>query len=379
LALLPPPPPSPPPPPPPGFSPPPPPPPTRAPNKGPGRPPRSYTGAVPPPASFTLTPIAHVRSPYTERFGTPRQPPVTQGTLHGTAQRGSIVLDPAAFPGGPSQMAAALAGLDGFSHVWVVTVLHLNGGGWRASVKPPRGDRARRVGVFATRSPHRPNRLGLSALRIVGVTPDAGVVDVEGLDLLDGTPVLDLKPYVAYTDGVGVGGRGGWVEEVADAVEPDCAFGPFASACCRRWLLDACSAGGVEGVPRAGGWEVWCGGESGWGAPHRPFLAALKYRGATPASAETSGTPFGIDPAFVRHHSHDCTGGSSCSVSWTVPAAARRVPLAIDSVCYCPAPAVPAPPSPAVVVDLSYSPRPPHLEAPPPPLRPSPPSSNGSV
>jgi len=221
-------------------------------------------------------------------------------------------------------MAAALAGLDGFSHVWVVTVLHLNGDGWRASVKPPRGDRARRVGVFATRSPHRPNRLGLSALRIVGVAPDAGVVDVQGLDLLDGTPVLDLKPYVAYTDGVGVGGRGGWVEEVADAVEPDCAFGPCGSVCCDDGPFVASSAGGVDGVPREGGWEVWRGGGSGWGASHCPFLAVLKNRGAPSGYVEASGTPFGIDPAFVRHHSHNYTVCSSCSVSCTVPAVRRR-------------------------------------------------------
>ncbi|GAB0491298.1 hypothetical protein MMPV_002550 [Pyropia vietnamensis] len=155
-----------------------------------------------------MTPIAHVSSPYTERFGTPRQPPVVEGTLGGVAQRGALILDAAAFAC-PADMEASLAGLSGFSHVWAVTVLHLNGPGWRPSVRPPRGDRTRRVGVFATRSPHRPNRLGLSALRVVGVDAAAGVVSVEGLDLLDGTPVLDIKPYVAYTDGVGVGGRGG--------------------------------------------------------------------------------------------------------------------------------------------------------------------------
>lgn len=104
----------------------------------------------------------------------------------------------------------ALAGLDAWDYAWVLFVFHKNveqGRGWKPKVQPPRADR--RIGVFATRSPHRPNPIGLSAVKIVSV--EGLAVHVRELDLLDGTPVLDLKPYVPYAD-AHPGARSGWLE-----------------------------------------------------------------------------------------------------------------------------------------------------------------------
>ena len=166
--------------------------------------PRSHTAAAPaapPAASFTLAVVGHVRSPYVERFGTPRQP-----FADGSAARGSVQLtlpQPAA--------GLALADLEGFSHAHLLTMFHLNTG-WRPTVKPPGA--AASHGVFATRSPHRPNSIGLSTVRVLRVDREEGVVEFEGCDLLDGTPVLDIKPYVPYCDAI-AGARAGWLEGAA--------------------------------------------------------------------------------------------------------------------------------------------------------------------
>ncbi len=142
-------------------------------------------------AQVTLTPIGVVRSPYTERFGTPRQPGVTDQVLEDAALDAQIVLRP--------DLAAAVADLAGFDRIWVIAWLHLNAGDRPSplTVTPPRGPRVRR-GVLSTRAPHRPNPLALSALRLVRV--DGHILHVRGIDLLDGTPILDVKPYVPYTD-----------------------------------------------------------------------------------------------------------------------------------------------------------------------------------
>jgi len=171
------------------------------------RPQRSYTDQFRNAAQegILLTPIAHVESPYKERFGTPRQATVTNYTTGGVAQDGAIVFR-RDFP-----YRDALCDLDGFSHVWVITHLHLNLG-WKPKVTPPRGPKRRR-GVFATRAPHRPNQLGLSALEITTVDVEGGRVGVRGLDILDGTPVLDVKPYLPYCDAFPTA-RAGWIDEL---------------------------------------------------------------------------------------------------------------------------------------------------------------------
>ncbi len=175
------------------------------------KPVQDHTSAAEPIASVQLEPIGRVRSPYTERFGTPRQPGVTEQVLGDTLQPAQIVLR--------EDLAVAAADLAGFDRIWVVAWLHLNRG-WSATVVPPRGPKVRR-GVLSTRAPHRPNPIGLSALRLVGV--EGNILHVLGIDLLDGTPVLDVKPYVPYTDAFpdsGVGWLTGLIPTAPDRFEP---------------------------------------------------------------------------------------------------------------------------------------------------------------
>ena len=106
-----------------------------------------------------------------------------------------------------------LRGLEDFERIWVLYELHLNEG-WHPLVQPPRAE-ADKLGVFATRSPHRPNRLGLSCVRLLGV--EGARLHVGQHDLLDGTPVLDLKPYVPYADAF-PGARAGWIDACEEVV-----------------------------------------------------------------------------------------------------------------------------------------------------------------
>lgn len=175
------------------------------------KPPQDHTSGAQVPETVQLTVIGHVRSPYTERFGTPRQPTVQQQTLLDRAAEAAIEL----LPG--HNFEQALQDLSGFEFIWVLTYLHLNRH-WKPTVVPPRGPKVRR-GLFATRSPHRPNPLGLSALKLLGV--QGRVLRVLGIDLLDGTPVLDIKPYVPYADAFPQA-RAGWLDALAEAPDaPD--------------------------------------------------------------------------------------------------------------------------------------------------------------
>jgi tRNA-Thr(GGU) m(6)t(6)A37 methyltransferase TsaA len=174
-------------------------------------PPKDYIGSVPFPSLVPLQPIGVVRSPYRERHGTPRQAVVTAGTQGEQAQPGRVELFEELVP------AVALEGLAAFDYVWLICWLHLNKH-WNPTVIPPRGPRVRR-GVLATRAPHRPNQLGLSALRLVGV--EGHVLHVLGLDLLDGTPVLDIKPYVPYADAFPEA-KAGWLDTLGEPMDaPD--------------------------------------------------------------------------------------------------------------------------------------------------------------
>ena len=147
---------------------------------------------------FSLEPIGWVSSPYQRRFGTPQQASAVDSNLDAVLE-----LDPERIP------EEALRDLAGIERIWVLSYLHRSGT-WGATVRPPRGPRVRRS-LFATRSPDRPNPLGLSAvqlLRIEGVR-----LHVRGVDLLDGTPILDLKPYVPYADAFPES-RAGWIDEL---------------------------------------------------------------------------------------------------------------------------------------------------------------------
>jgi tRNA-Thr(GGU) m(6)t(6)A37 methyltransferase TsaA len=161
------------------------------------------------PAAFTIEPIAVARTPYGERFGAPNQAATVRGTRNGEAATGRIELLPHVPDG-------TLEGLSGFDYAWVIFVFHLNQG-WGPKVRPPRAPHLS-LGVLATRAPHRPSRLGLSALAIESVQARALVV--RGIDLVDGTPVLDIKPYVPYADAFPAA-RAGWLDDVAEAPDEE--------------------------------------------------------------------------------------------------------------------------------------------------------------
>lgn len=144
---------------------------------------------VPADKAHRLQPIAIVRSPYREKFGVPRQPGLVEAAC------GHLEM----LPG--FDMPAAFDGLEGFSHLWVIFGFDRSGERWSPRVRPPRLGGNASLGVFATRSPFRPNGLGLSVLRLQGIRTEGGVrLDVAGLDMVDGTPVYDIKPYVPYAD-----------------------------------------------------------------------------------------------------------------------------------------------------------------------------------
>jgi tRNA-Thr(GGU) m(6)t(6)A37 methyltransferase TsaA len=137
-----------------------------------------------------LQAIAVVHSPFEEKFGVPRQSGLAPSAV------GELRLLP------PCDDAAMLQGLAGFSHLWLIFQFdRCIAQGWRARVRPPRLGGNREVGVWASRSPFRPNFLGLSVVRLVEVVErPRPLLRVAGIDLLDGTPVLDIKPYLPYSD-----------------------------------------------------------------------------------------------------------------------------------------------------------------------------------
>ncbi|CAE7350183.1 trmO [Symbiodinium natans] len=130
------------------------------------RPPQVHTDAFPTPMEVNMQTIAIARSPYKERFGCPRQPTVTAGVAGGEAATGLLELVPSE-RNPEAKLRAALQDLAGFEFIWVISYLHMNEG-WSARVTPPRGPRQKR-GLFATRAPHRPNHIGLSACRLMDV------------------------------------------------------------------------------------------------------------------------------------------------------------------------------------------------------------------
>lgn len=175
-------------------------------------PPKDYRQAVDFPREMALKAIGVVRSPYTERHGTPRQSQLSAVPDRYEPAIARIELFPDVVP------AIALKDLDGFDYLWIIAWLHLNHH-WNPTVMPPRGPRIRR-GTLATRAPHRPNPLGLSATRILRV--ENHIIHVEGIDLLDQTPVLDIKPYVSYCDAFPTA-KSGYVDiaEQATSAETD--------------------------------------------------------------------------------------------------------------------------------------------------------------
>jgi tRNA-Thr(GGU) m(6)t(6)A37 methyltransferase TsaA len=163
--------------------------------------------------SLICKPIAFVHSPYAKRIDAPHQSTVVEGTETGDVAE-AIITFAADFP------EAAFRDLAGFQRIWLIFAFHRSEG-WKAEVRPPRGRLKR--SVLATRSPHRPNAIGLSAVELVAVEGQS--LRVRGVDLLDGTPILDIKPYVPYADAF-PDSRAGWIDDIDAAHGRHSAPGP---------------------------------------------------------------------------------------------------------------------------------------------------------
>ena len=139
-----------------------------------------------------IRPIAHIESDFPEKFGIPRQAGVVEEL------RARVVFD------GEYRCDEALRGIEGFSHLWLIWHFsEAERDAWSPTVRPPRLGGNVRMGVFATRSPFRPNALGLSCVRLLGLEKREGkgtTLLVAGADLMDGTPIFDVKPYIPYAD-----------------------------------------------------------------------------------------------------------------------------------------------------------------------------------
>ena len=151
-----------------------------------------------------MHPIAHIESPFGSKFGVPRQSGLVESIVS------HVVFEP------DYRCAEALRGIEEFDYLWLIWQFHCakspgSGGvsdgnekeAWSPTVRPPRLGGNRRMGVFATRSPNRPNPIGLSSVRLLGVehsTEKGDFLAVAGADLMDGTPIFDIKPYLPYTD-----------------------------------------------------------------------------------------------------------------------------------------------------------------------------------
>ena len=150
-----------------------------------------------------LIPIAYARNGYSEKFGVPRQ------RVDDSRIETRIVFCPA------YRVPEALRGIEGYSHLWLLWGFHANRRSeWSPTVRPPRLGGNKRMGVFATRSPIRPNPIGMTAVPLLRVehSREGDVLVVSGADLLDGTPIYDIKPYLPYTDAL-PDARGGFTDE----------------------------------------------------------------------------------------------------------------------------------------------------------------------
>ena len=144
--------------------------------------------------TITITPIARIRTEFPQKFGIPRQPLLAQSTV------AEIVFEP------EFRNPDCIRGLEKCSHLWLIwEFTEFADKQWSPLVRPPRLGGNRKMGVFATRSPLRPNPLGLSAVKILEILDDrtrGPVIHVSGADMMDGTPIYDIKPYIPYADSI---------------------------------------------------------------------------------------------------------------------------------------------------------------------------------
>ena len=169
--------------------------------------------------------IARIHTDFRSKFGVPRQAGLVDEL------EGKIVFEPS------YRVADALRGLDGFSHLWLIwDFSEAHRDEWSPTVRPPRLGGNQRMGVFATRSPFRPNPIGLSSVEISRIelnTPDGPIIYIKGADLMDGTPIYDIKPYLPFTD-AHPEARGGFTDDTRrqrelDVVVPDSVAARFSA------------------------------------------------------------------------------------------------------------------------------------------------------
>ncbi|EKE84896.1 tRNA (N6-threonylcarbamoyladenosine(37)-N6)-methyltransferase TrmO [Idiomarina xiamenensis] len=138
-----------------------------------------------------LEAIAHIRSPYPEKFSVPRQPGLVESAIS------EVVFSDA------MQHMDAVRGIEQFSHLWLIFAFHQTAAqGWKPLIRPPRLGGNQKIGVFASRSTFRPNPLGLSVVKLISVLQRPLRLQVSGADLVDGTPIYDIKPYIGYADAI---------------------------------------------------------------------------------------------------------------------------------------------------------------------------------
>ncbi|WP_292975642.1 tRNA (N6-threonylcarbamoyladenosine(37)-N6)-methyltransferase TrmO [Pantoea sp. UBA4549] len=161
-------------------------------------------------SEFAVTQIGVIRSPWKEKFAVPRQPGLVQdggGELHLQA---------------PYNQPEAVRGLEAFSHIWILFMFHQTmAGGWRPTVRPPRLGGNARMGVFATRSTFRPNPVGMSLVELKGIRCEKSqvILQLGSLDLVDGTPVIDIKPYLPFAEAL-PDARAGYAQAAPEATMP---------------------------------------------------------------------------------------------------------------------------------------------------------------
>lgn len=189
-------------------------------------------------ADYVIRPIAHMESDFKTKFGIPRQAGVVD------ALESRIVFEP------EYRSREALRGIEGFSHIWLIWRFSAaEKDTWSPTVRPPRLGGNVRMGVFATRSPFRPNSLGLSCVRLICVEQDAELgltLRVSGADLMDGTPIFDIKPYVPYAD-CRVDAQSGFAPDAGEKLRVE--FLPEAAAAIPEGKLAALT-GVLENDPR---------------------------------------------------------------------------------------------------------------------------------
>lgn len=179
-------------------------------------------------STIQIEALGHLRTCFSQKFSIPRQP------LLASAAKGYLDLTSADF-----DYRAAVKGLDGVSHLWLIFAFHEHGARQQESVRPPRLGGNKKTGVFATRSSFRPNGLGLSVVQLESIeTLGLGVrLHLSGLDLLDGTPIYDIKPYVPYADSL-EGATNDLAQQQPELIEVE--FTSSAAEFCRGYRHELC-------------------------------------------------------------------------------------------------------------------------------------------